>query len=86
MDNPDIRIKRDTEPRTLSGIPRVAGVAPETPAEDVRNALAILRLVGQWRGELPENRALGEHYVIARADYEAITARLETAVTKLERK
>jgi len=75
-----------TTARTLSGIPRAEGPAPETPQEDVRNALAILRLAGQWTGKLAEQPLLGSHLKIARADFDAIVARLTLAVSKLERK
>lgn len=73
---------RDTQPRTLSGVPRVEGVAPETPAQDVRNALAILHAAAiGWIGP----RFDFDRVAYDRADFNAIIARLNTAVTKLER-
>lgn len=56
----------------------------ETPAEDVRNALAILRLAGQWEGELDGQPLLGSHVKLARQDFNAVVTRLTLAVRKLE--
>ncbi len=68
---------RTTQAFTLSGVPRVQGVAPETPQEDIRNALAIFGVSASWSGA---------HVVIDRSDYDAAIARLNLAVTKLERR
>jgi len=62
----------------------MASLARETPAEDVRNALTLLRIAVRWHGECPDHRELASTASFARADYEAIAARLEAAVGKLE--
>jgi hypothetical protein len=56
-------------------LPRVL-VSPESAAEDLRNAVAILTLaVADAQGQV----------VLSRAEYEAILGRLERAYRKLER-
>lgn len=64
---------RDTQPRTLSGIPRLVG--PESPAEDVRNALSILINLDQ---------TIGGNLIFPKSDRDAVEARLWLAVNKLE--
>lgn len=68
---------RDTQPRTLSGIPRADGPAPETPQEDVRNALAIIQANFEMSGDD------GLH--LSHDDVTAVMLRLQLAVSKLER-
>jgi hypothetical protein len=68
---------RDTQPRTLSGIPRVEGVAPETPQQDIRNALTII----QANFEMSGNDGLH----LTHDDVTAVMLRLQLAITKLER-
>lgn len=50
---------------------------PETPAEDIRNALQVLKLAGKRPPGDPEMLYDVE-------DIRAVVARLETAVAKLE--
>lgn len=69
--------KREPE-TTLSGIPRVEGVAPETPSQHVRNALTILIAAGDMQG----NPADGVK--IDADDFSMITARLWRAIRQLE--
>lgn len=63
---------------TLSGIPRVEGPAPETPQQDVRNALTLLIASGDMQGNSPK----GVH--LSADDFQMITARLWVAVRQLE--
>ena len=53
-------------------------VAPEGPAEDVRNALSVLMVA--------EQLSASSQVILSRADFAAVCARLWTAVDKLERK
>jgi len=53
-------------------------VAPEGPAEDVRNALSVLMVA--------EQLSASSQAILSRADFAAVCARLWTAVEKLERK
>ncbi len=63
--------------RTLSGIPRVSGQPPETPAQHIRNAMQALSL---WQEQQPDKVAV----CIPWADFEALYARLAHAVMLLE--
>lgn len=73
---------RDTQPRTLSGVPRVEGVAPETPQEDIRNALAILINNGVPHEDNVQSASLLDY---SAADIAAVIRRLNNAVYKLEK-
>ncbi len=53
-------------------------VAPEGPAEDVRNALSVLVCAQQL--------SAAEQVILSRADFAAVCARLWSCVEKLERK
>lgn len=55
--------------------PEARPLSGETPAEDIRNALTILTLL---------RMTLGGNRVFPDADYEAVCARLNAAVRKLE--
>lgn len=70
-------------PVTLSGIPRVEGVAPETPAQDVRNAMTLLSVAEQWTRDF-SGKVVEQRVQLDREDFDAIWERLNRAVAKLE--
>jgi hypothetical protein len=68
---------------TLSGIPRADGPVPETPQEDIRNALTILYSCEQWTRGF-HGDVLEMSIRLDRAEYDSIVGRLRLAVEKLE--
>lgn len=75
----DPRKPRPEPETTLSGVPRVVGVAPEGPAEHIRNALAILTLNGEGGLALQDVEAVAARLRTALAQFEAPTPRTTTA-------